>query len=490
MHRKAPDAKILLIQAATLGLDSAKSRPALPLSLLCAVNLVAGDFPVEIFDQRQEALTNAHIERWRRESFLCIGVTGLTGPEIGSANKIVARLRQITDAPIVWGGKHASMFPQFLIEAGRADIVVIGEGEWTFLHLARALRDHTPWQDIPGLAFRDPQSGAYRQTPAAETVDLNRMPALPYHLLAHAYLFDKWNLKTSTIETSRGCPYQCHYCYHSHESQKSWHAGGADWTLERIRQLKQTFPDVGYLAVQDDNYFIDRSRNIELAEKMIAAELVMPFTAAGSIRDFQRMSDDDLALLARSGLAQVEIGIETLAPRLQEEINKKQTAEEILSVCHRLNHHSVRIWGNILVGFEGETPTELDYTLHFVRRLKREIPRTVFSPFYVYTPYPGTCLCRKMEQKGYRLPTMQELEEVSWSRPISPWLSKRQRKFYGRLYFYTLFIDDKILDFRNKPWTKFLLRLFQPIARWRVFHRRMELPLEKWIFDHLVRISY
>ncbi len=490
MHCKTTDTKILLIQAATLGLDSAKSRPALPLSLLCAVNLVAEEFPVEIFDQRQEPLTDARIDRWRHESFLCIGVTGLTGPEIGHANKIVSRLRQITTAPIVWGGKHASMFSQFLIEAGRADIVVIGEGEHTFLQLARALRDHFSLHEIPGLAFRDQASGEYVQTGPAAPVDLELLPALPYQLLTHDYLFDKWGLKTSTIETSRGCPYQCYYCYHSHASQQGWHAGGAEWTLTRIRQLQQTFPAMGYLAVQDDNFFIDRSRNVELAEIMIAADLAIPFTAAGSIRDFQRFSDDDLVLLARSGLAQVEIGMETLSPRLQREINKVQTPDEILDVCRRLHRHNVRLWGNILVGFAEETPADLDHTLRFVRGLLREIPRTVFSPFYVYTPYPGTRLHERMKEKGYRLPSTKELEEVSWSRPISPWLSKRQRIFYGRLYFYTLFIDDKILDFRNKPWTKFLLRLFQPLARWRVFHRRMELPLEKWLFDVFVRISY
>jgi len=483
-------AKILLIQASTLGLDTGKDSPAMPLSLVSAVNLVAHEFEVEVFDHRMEALSEDLFRRWEQEAFLCVGVTGLTGPEIGDANRIVRRIRERSSAPIVWGGNHATLFPQFLLEKNRADIVVIGEGEEVFFALCCALQDGRPLKGVPGLAFTEEDGDGFTMTEPAPMVDLNTLPELPYPILKYDYLFEIHGQKSSVIETSRGCPYHCKYCFHSKVSKGRWRKGDPIWCMERIQSIKKTYPSLTHLNIQDDNFFVDRHRNLEIAESMIGEELGITYRASGAVEDMQRFSHKDTVLLKRSGLVRVHIGIETMSPRLQEQVDKKQTPEEILDVCHRLGSCGIQVWGNILVGLPGESPEDLDHTLQFVRNLIDHVPDVSFSPFYIYTPYPGTAYYDDIVQQGYPVPEMEELEEVSWSRTISPWLTPKQRKFYGRQYFYTLFIDDKVLYFKNTFPIRIFHRIFKPIARQRVFRKWMAFPIEKWLFDHLLRVRY
>ena len=485
-ERRNQSAKILLFKTHTLGLDGG----ALPLGLLSAVNLVAGEFDVEIFDERKEKLRQSHWERWQQENLLCIGVTGLTGPEVGHVKNIVSEFRRRISTPIVWGGPHATLFPQFLIDQHRADIVVRHEGEQIFLELCRALRDGTPIADIPGIAFADPDTGKYRATEQAPRLDLSSLPPLPYHLLRHPYPITVFGKCASILESSRGCPYRCKFCYHSNEEKRHWWTGNAQWTFERFRDLIAHTPGIEHINVMDDNFFVQKKRNIELAELMVKADLGITFLASGSLRDLERFSDDELALLAESGLIRVDFGVETMSPKLQKVIDKDQSPERMLALAERLDRHGIGFWGNILAGLPGETESDFDHTLDFVKKVRHRLPNSTFSPFYVYVPYPGTVLYNIIGEQGYKLPTMEDLEEVNWSKPVSPWLTEKQRKFYGRMYFYSIFFDNKLRSYSNNAVIRFIHRLFRPIAAARVFHKFMAFPIEKWLFDHVLRIRY
>src|SRR5262249_6188031 len=58
-------------------------------------------------------------------------------------------------AILVLGGEHGTAVPELALRTSPFDIIILGEGEETFVGLAKAVSAGAPWQDIPGLAYLD-----------------------------------------------------------------------------------------------------------------------------------------------------------------------------------------------------------------------------------------------------------------------------------------------------------------------------------------------
>src|SRR5438132_10722446 len=60
--------------------------------------------------------------------------------------------RCFPDAILVLGGEHGTAVPELVLRSSSFDIVVLGEGEETFVRLAKAISADQPWQHLPGIA--------------------------------------------------------------------------------------------------------------------------------------------------------------------------------------------------------------------------------------------------------------------------------------------------------------------------------------------------
>ncbi|MCS6901561.1 MAG: TIGR04013 family B12-binding domain/radical SAM domain-containing protein [Myxococcales bacterium] len=98
----------------------------------------------------------------------------------------------------VAGGVHASAEPLATLRMG-FDLVAIGEGETTWIHLLRALLAGDDPRSVPGLAWEE--DGLLRDRGRAETRDLDVYPSFA---MAHG----RWG----AIEITRGCIYACRFC--------------------------------------------------------------------------------------------------------------------------------------------------------------------------------------------------------------------------------------------------------------------------------------
>ena len=71
---------------------------------------------------------------------LCLGVTVLTGAPISDALQISrAAKRARPDLPVVWGGRHPSMFSRECLSEPAVDVTVRGQGEETFADIVHRL---------------------------------------------------------------------------------------------------------------------------------------------------------------------------------------------------------------------------------------------------------------------------------------------------------------------------------------------------------------
>jgi len=119
---------------------------------------------------------------------------------------------------VVFGGTHvANQGERVLRQYPAVDVVVDGEGELVFRDLLAALlggRRVDELHGLPGVSFRDPE-GRCQRNPARERIaNLDDIPS-PF-LTGAIPLTDErggFRYDVALMETSRGCPYRCAFCY-------------------------------------------------------------------------------------------------------------------------------------------------------------------------------------------------------------------------------------------------------------------------------------
>ncbi len=119
---------------------------------------------------------------------------------------------------VVFGGTHvAHQGERTLRQYPVVDVVVNSEGEFIFKKLLRAYldgRSPTDLHDIPGITFRA-EDGSYVTTEAEGRIqDLDSLPS-PF-LTDSIPLLDadgEFRYDVALMETNRGCPYNCAFCY-------------------------------------------------------------------------------------------------------------------------------------------------------------------------------------------------------------------------------------------------------------------------------------
>ncbi len=469
---------ILLIQPPFFGLEKGKGSPSLPLALVYVASLLPTAEAVRLIDLRRELLDENRVRRWRDEGVRCVGLTAMTGVQAQAAARVARRLRELGAGPIVWGGKHATLFGEHLVRQGLADYAVRGDGERTFAGLVAALQEGRPPTEVAGLIWA--RGGEIVTTAPPEPFRLEEIPRLPFDLLRHDYLYRKATKRAGVLETSRGCPGRCTYCYLSARAKPYWHGAPATWIVGRLAELQACYPEMDHVDFVDDNFFADRHRALEAAETLATRQPRLTWTSnGGRLRDLAALTDAELTALHRGGLDRVDIGVETGSPRLAEALGKAEPPGAVLAEVRRLLRVGIRPWVNLMIGLPDESKQEQTQTLDLA--LSVAAAGGLVSPIYAYTPYPGTKLADDLTAAGIVLPGPEDLAATSWSRSLAPWVGPALAARMAAIYTASLFIDDKLTTYRPGALSRLALRVLRPLSRWRLRRRQFGLPIETWL---------
>jgi radical SAM C-methyltransferase len=266
------------------------------------------------------------------------------------------------DGWVVFGGTHVSdqadrtfrMFPE-------VDVVVNGEGELTFREILRSFLDGASRHElhhIEGISFID-GGGKLITTPDRERIqDLDIIPS-PF-LTGAINLTDengRFPYDVALLETNRGCPYKCAFCY--------W--GGAvgqrvrAFSRERLRQELEIFAQhkVHTIVLCDANFGmlpIDH----EFVEDMIAVREEYGFPKAletSWAKNKSQVFYKIVRMMKEAGLhSSFTLALQTLnknALTLMNRRNMKVNAWEELAEW--LNQEGMECYAELIWGAPGET---------------------------------------------------------------------------------------------------------------------------------------
>jgi radical SAM superfamily enzyme YgiQ (UPF0313 family) len=302
---------------------------------------------------------------------------------------------------IMVGGHHANAMPAQILtdpRLARCDALVLGEGE---TRAAALLTDHRSRAELPAVMWIDPVLGTpvTGGTPGGGHLlapDIDKLPFVDRAFLAQdPYLAGDGRVEANMVG-ARGCPYDCSFCGAAVSANPdiSIRTRHPDGILAEMHQLRQKYSVTAFRFVDD----------LFLGARRVIATMMAAFDAAGvgqwavwdatgRINVLAREGDDTLQLLARCGLREVALGIESGSERMLSYNDKRITPDMIVSVVERLTGRGIKVKGYFILGFPGETKAELQATVDLIGRLWELTdtrPGTFRASVFQFRPYPGT----------------------------------------------------------------------------------------------------
>ncbi len=249
------------------------------------------------------------------------------------------RARRGPRAKIIMGGPHATFAPHEALQY--ADYVILGEGEIPTLQLILALESGGDLGQVENLCCIG-AGGALEINRFARYGDLDN--AIDPALLRRAP-----RLHWATLSMSRGCPFDCYFCYAIRILGRRFRPKSIDTIRREIAGIHgQTGCTRFY--VTDLNFTTRADFCAQVADTFTGQDY--RFIAMSRIE----LADDlDLLLrLRRAGFGEYCLGVESEDPGVLRAFNKKVMASEQTARLHRFAENDVYIHSAIIFGLEAQ----------------------------------------------------------------------------------------------------------------------------------------
>jgi radical SAM superfamily enzyme YgiQ (UPF0313 family) len=407
-----------------------------PLGLLyLGGSLKRAGYDVKVFNIFKDEIDKT-VDQIIRLKPLYVGLSTLTGVQTKYTYQISEALKnKDRDTLIVWGGVHPTLLPEDCLKENCVDIICMGEGEGFVVELADALLKGGDIAGIKGIGYKNK---------GALVIDARR----PF--IADLDTFDPdWNLegdieKCVTILpdgrrqmdfiTSRGCPYNCSFCYNLKFNERRWRKYSLDYVIKNIAHLRNKY-NITAIHFHDDNFFVDMKRAFNILEAMKEMGVV----ATSCMIRLEVINEDIVKRLKGLGVRRIFVGVESGNDRVLKLINKELTRKVIMDQFRLLaNFKDISITAACIIGFPTETLPEIYDTVDLGVSLSEIVPDIVVT-FQTFIPYPGSYLYQLACENGFSLPakmldydkfdTYKGLMDLTWL----PWADEKTKTLFYRI---------------------------------------------------------
>lgn len=376
-----------------------------PLWLIYAAAVCEGDgFDVSFLDAPAKPMSEGESLDWigaHDGGEACLFVLDTSTPSIYSDIAFGDKLKELYPRSFVMlVGTHPSALPEeTILNCQSVDAVARHEFDYIVRDVARALRNGRDPLSIDGLTYRDGEGGVVSNPDYPFIANLDEIPwAAPFikkHLDHRDYFFAASAYPEIQIFTGRGCPARCAFCVypqtmHGHR----YRVRSVENVIGEIEYIRDNFPDVKEIVIEDDTFTINKGRTMEFCDEMISHGLSRRFRWLCNAR--VNLDYETMRRMRDAGCKLIIPGIESGSQEILDNIRKGTTIEQVRRYVADAKKAGLAIHACYMVGNKGETRETMQRTLDFALELNTDT-----AQFYPLLPFPGTEHWRWYKQSGY-----------------------------------------------------------------------------------------
>jgi radical SAM superfamily enzyme YgiQ (UPF0313 family) len=310
--------------------------------------------------------------------------------------KLTREIKKYYDAPIVFGGPHATFFPEVALDPS-VDAACRGEGEGAILDMVKRIEEKRSFETIPNLwTCSDGELICNSVRPLVNDLDALPWPDRTSYYEAEPAML---HYPTKMFMASRGCPYQCSYCFNHayHELYNGCHKivyRSVENLLEEIKDVRSRWR-LEQVWIDDDCFLTKPPGWLDTFVNAYPREVGLPIQI--QVRP-DLVTRERARMLAMAGVKLVALGIETGTESTRDVLlNRKVSDESIREAAVELRKVGIPFITLNMMGL----PIANAYQEGIATmRLNREI-RPDYALSSIYTPYPRTRLAEKAIKEGF-----------------------------------------------------------------------------------------
>ncbi len=287
----------------------------------------------------------------------------VVGIGIHTANALrgyeIGRMARDRGAYVVFGGIHATLYPDEAVELGGAHAVVQGDGDRV-------------WPTV----LDDCRQGAPKLTYAGGRIEASEFVPARWDLLPrNRYMW-------ASVQTVRGCPKHCSFCSVWRTDGQRPRQRASDSVIEEIVELRRL--GFRFIALADDNFYPVTLSDLRLAEQQ---------HNEARLRELQSMREERFQLMSRlakvpdvSFFTQITmeaaedpefldamraahiigalVGVESVTPEGLKDVYKdfNLAGEHLVQRLQTFRRHGVHVLGSFIFGLPSDNPATFTAT--------------------------------------------------------------------------------------------------------------------------------
>jgi radical SAM superfamily enzyme YgiQ (UPF0313 family) len=316
----------------------------------------------------------------------------LRGYEVGH----IARERGAT---VIYGGIHATLFPEEVFERGGAHAVVTGDGD-------------VAW----GRAVMDCIAGNLQPKYDGGRIGGGEFLAARWDLMPP----DKY--MWASVQTIRGCPKHCSFCSVWRTDGQQPRQRAFQSVIDEIISLRRI--GFRFIALADDNFYPVTLTDLRLAREQNNTAKLEELTSIRAER-YQLMAElaklpkdmvfftqitmeagedgEYLDAMRKANIKGALVGVEAVTPEGLKAVFKdwNYSGEALAKQLQTFKKHGVHVLGSFIFGLPTDKPATFDATVEMA--IKAGV---TFAQFVMMTPFPGTVDFARWEKEQSANPTL------------------------------------------------------------------------------------
>lgn len=327
------------------------------------------------------------LEKIRETKPLALLISSMFTNEQQLVDDLAATVKKaFPQLPVIVGGIHASLKPDWILQTGNVDFVVMGEGELTIVELIDRIKEGKgDFDDVKGLAYW--HHGALAMTaPRSPIDDLSSLkfffddillkdgnyryvePSSKRTKLYNHLTESDWN-RCFCFYYARGCPLHCLYCASSEKDGLNVRHMGGQRMFRDFTELHRNYgvrvfynQSDTFCGVDGDLEFMSLVREYRKER----SDFVISNPNAFYVRIFFpadhgfELNEDLVNLLADCGINVVTLAVETFSQKYNKKINfRRISPERIGELLTAIHNRGMKTGVYMMYAFPDQTTEEL-----------------------------------------------------------------------------------------------------------------------------------
>jgi radical SAM superfamily enzyme YgiQ (UPF0313 family) len=317
----------------------------------------------------------------------CIRQGDVVGIGIHTGNALrgyeIGRLARQRGAYVIFGGIHATLYPEEALSHGRAHSVTKGDGDVIW---AKVLEDCR--RGVPESLYVGGRINATDFAPARwDLVPRNR------------YMW-------ASVQTVRGCPKHCSFCSVWRTDGQRPRQAASEAVIQEIVQLRRL--GFRFIALADDNFYPVTLTDLQQAAKRADTQRLEELKAIRAER-FELMArlamlpsdtvfytqitmeaaedPDFLEAMRKANIKGALVGVESVTPDGLKDVYKdfNLAGQDLIDRLKKFRSHDIHVLGSFIFGLPSDRAETFDATAEAAQNAD-----LTFAQFVTLTPFPGT----------------------------------------------------------------------------------------------------